>query len=67
MKPIKISLKDPEIRAIWETALEARREVASWPAWKRGDYGPSPGSDGDPAPATTTTSLIEPIDEPSDS
>lgn len=35
---IKISLEDPEIRAIWETALAARREVASWPAWKRGEY-----------------------------
>jgi hypothetical protein len=35
---IKISLKDPEIRAVWETVLEARREVASWPAWMRGDY-----------------------------
>lgn len=35
---IKLSLEDPEIRAIWETVLEARREVASWPAWKRGEY-----------------------------
>jgi hypothetical protein len=34
---IKISLENPEIRAIWETVLEARREVASWPAWKRGE------------------------------
>jgi hypothetical protein len=34
---IKISLDDPEVREIWNTALEARREVASWPAWKRGE------------------------------
>lgn len=34
---IKISLEDPEIREIWNTVLEARREVASWPAWKRGE------------------------------
>jgi hypothetical protein len=34
---IKISLDDPEVRKIWNTALEARREVASWPAWKRGE------------------------------
>lgn len=34
---IKISLDDPEIREIWNTVLEARREVASWPAWKRGE------------------------------
>ena len=34
---IKISLENPEIRKIWETALAAREEVASWPAWKRGD------------------------------
>src|SRR5271163_2525555 len=33
---IKICLDDPEVRAIWNTALRARREVASWPAWKRG-------------------------------
>lgn len=34
---IKISLDDPEMRQIWNTVLEARREVASWPAWKRGE------------------------------
>ena len=32
---IKISLEDPETRAIWNAALRARDEVASWPAWKR--------------------------------
>jgi len=51
MKKIKISLENPEIRAIWETALEARREVASWPAWKRGDD--VVASDDTPAPSTT--------------
>lgn len=49
---IKISTEDPEIRAIWETVLEARREVASWPAWKRGEYD-APSSDDAPAPAAT--------------
>lgn len=39
-KKIKICLDDPETRAVWETALEARREVASWPAWKRGEEEP---------------------------
>jgi len=34
---IKISLDDPEMREIWDTALAAKREVASWPAWKRGE------------------------------
>jgi hypothetical protein len=34
---IKISLDDPEVREVWNTALEARREVASWPAWKGGE------------------------------
>jgi hypothetical protein len=49
---IKISLENPEIRAIWETVLEARREVASWPAWKRGED-MAPGSDDTPASAIT--------------
>lgn len=49
---IKISLENPKVRAIWETALEARREVASWPAWKRGEYDDSPSSDGAPEPVT---------------
>lgn len=34
-KKIKINLDDAETRAIWNSALEARREIASWPAWKR--------------------------------
>lgn len=34
---IKIRLDDPETRALWDTAQRAKQEVASWPAWKRGD------------------------------
>lgn len=37
MTKIKINLDDPETRAVWDAALEAKREVASWPAWKRGE------------------------------
>jgi hypothetical protein len=37
---IKICLDDPETRAIWNAALRARDEVASWPAWKRGEDDP---------------------------
>lgn len=37
MAKIRISLKDPETRAVWESALQAKREVDSWPAWKRGE------------------------------
>jgi hypothetical protein len=32
---LQIDTSDPEIKAVWETALQARAEVASWPAWKR--------------------------------
>lgn len=52
MRPIRLNLEDPEIRAIWETILEAKREVASWPAWKRGEYD-APSSNDEPAPPTT--------------
>lgn len=37
MAKVQISLKDAETRAVWECALQAKREVDSWPAWKRGD------------------------------
>lgn len=37
LEKIKLNLDDPETRKVWETVLEARREVASWPAWKRGE------------------------------
>jgi hypothetical protein len=36
-KKIQISLEDPEIRNVWQTVLEARQEVAGWPAWMRGE------------------------------
>jgi beta-ureidopropionase / N-carbamoyl-L-amino-acid hydrolase len=36
-KKIRINLDDPHTRAVWEAALAAKREVASWPAWKRGE------------------------------
>jgi hypothetical protein len=34
---IKLNLDDQGTRAVWETAQRAKAEVASWPAWKRGD------------------------------
>jgi len=34
---IKLKLDDQETRAVWETAQRAKAEVASWPAWKRGE------------------------------
>jgi hypothetical protein len=53
---IKISLEDPEIREVWETALEARREVENWPAWKRGeDIAASASDSATMATATTKT------------
>jgi hypothetical protein len=52
---IKISLEDPEIRKIWEGALKAKREVESWPAWKRGEEVATVASEDVPAPASTTT------------
>lgn len=53
MNKIKLNLEDPKIRAIWETILEAKREVASWPAWKRGED-VVPGGDDTPAPSNAT-------------
>lgn len=38
---ITLDTSDPATKAIWNTCLEARREVASWPAWKRGDVDPN--------------------------
>jgi len=34
---IQIDLSDPDTRATFESAQQAKREVASWPAWKRGE------------------------------
>jgi hypothetical protein len=51
---IKISLDDPETRAVWNAALRARDEVASWPAWKRGEDDPPVESETQ-SPTTPTT------------
>lgn len=37
MSKVKINLDDPETRAVWDTVQRAKDEVASWPAWKRGE------------------------------
>lgn len=37
---LQIVVDDPETRAVWETAKRAKKEVASWPAWKRGEGEP---------------------------
>jgi hypothetical protein len=34
---IKIDTSDPETKAVWDTAVKAAEEVASWPKWKRGE------------------------------
>jgi hypothetical protein len=34
---LKLKLDDPQTRAVWETVQRAKLEVASWPAWKRGE------------------------------
>lgn len=34
---IKLRLDDHETRAVWDAAQKAKTEVASWPAWKRGE------------------------------
>lgn len=56
---IKISLEDPETRAIWNAALRARDEVASWPAWKRGEDD-LPGESEAPAPSATASDASNP-------
>lgn len=56
---IKISLEDPEIREIWNAVLEARREVASWPAWKRGEE-----ADGTTTSGTDGGAAATPAPEP---
>ena len=39
---VRIRLDDEHTRAVWETVQRARAEVASWPAWKRGDQQEQP-------------------------
>ncbi len=34
---LKLKIDDPHTRKVWEAILRAKEEVASWPAWKRGD------------------------------
>lgn len=36
---LSIRLDDPETRALWYTALAAKAEVESWPAWKHTEPG----------------------------
>lgn len=40
---VQISLDDIETRETYESAQQAREEVSSWPAWKRGDLVPDFG------------------------
>lgn len=37
MPKVTIDLSDPAVRAVWETAKRAQKEVKAWPAWKRGE------------------------------
>ena len=40
---LKLKISDDETRRVWKAALAAKKEVESWPAWKRGDdYAPVP-------------------------
>lgn len=52
---IKIRIDDPETRAVWETAQKAKAEVASWPAWKRGEETPRASTEPTPPPAPGST------------
>lgn len=56
MTKIKIRLDDPKTRAVWDTVLRAREEVAAWPAWKRGEE-----SSGGPATAPAAPIRFEPL------
>ncbi|HEX3762412.1 MAG TPA: hypothetical protein VHW23_27110 [Kofleriaceae bacterium] len=47
---IKLRLDDPHTRAVWEAIERAHEEVASWPAWKRGEY-----------PENATTGPVRPV------
>jgi hypothetical protein len=35
---LKLKLDDPHTLLVWQAAQRAKAEVASWPAWKRGEY-----------------------------
>ena len=34
---MKLNLEDPQVKKVWDAVQAAKREVASWPAWKRGE------------------------------
>lgn len=51
---IKLRLDDQETRAVWDAAQKAKTEVASWPAWKRGEEATASSVAATPKPATTT-------------
>lgn len=53
---IKIKLDDPETRAVWEAVQKAKAEVASWPAWKRGEESDPDNSEGSPPQSSTKPS-----------
>lgn len=50
---IKISIDDDKTRRIWASCLQAREEVASWSAWKRGDDMPEVRPELPPRPGTS--------------
>lgn len=37
-KPPRKNRSTPEGKRLWDAAAKAAKEVATWPAWKRGDY-----------------------------
>lgn len=47
---IKLRLDDQETRAVWDAAQKAKTEVASWPAWKRGEETASTATVATPKP-----------------
>ena len=50
---IKLKLDDQETRAVWDAAQKAKTEVASWPAWTRGEETASNATVTAPKPNTT--------------
>lgn len=54
---VKIKLDDPETRATWEAAQQAKKEVESWPAWKRGESAAASGETVGPTDQTPATGV----------
>jgi hypothetical protein len=52
---LKIRIDDDETRALWETAMRAKAEVESWPAWKHNEL-PRASSDTAASDASAETS-----------